>query len=354
MNKSAYSDFGAAIQMVLDSLEIGLVIFDRNYHIQYATSFTKRFLDLTAKVDQGLAWGADSKVNWTQILAEVLNQGQIARFHSVRYHRDDRFLRLDITCCPLRQINGSITGGAVLIKDVTQEAAHENELIQTERLISLGKIAGKVAHELNNPMDGILRYLNLAIRVLEQDDIDRAKEFLFQSRNGLLRMINILSELLEFSRNTHQTMESSPLDRIVEDSIGLMHTCLAGLSFDFIRRYEGVAPKIRNDGLVQVFNNLIKNAADAMQGKGHLTISIEKTDSDWKVHFQDTGPGVPPEMAEAIFQPFFTTKSQGRGSGLGLAICRDLVEKHNGSISVRCPQEGGSIFTVSIPNTATS
>lgn len=344
-------DLAAVVLPVLDCLDIGFIVFDRDCQVQFSTASAGRLILLVDKIDVSLSVGTESKVNWSQILSEVLNQGQIERFHSVRYHCNQQTKRLDITCCPVRDSEGGITGGAVVLKDVTEEAAYENEFIQTERLIALGKIAGKVAHEMNNPMDGILRYLNLAIRVLDQGDSDKAKEFLSQSRSGLLRMVNILSELLEFSRGTHQAMELSPLDKIVEDSLSAMHTHTAGLSVNVVRRYEGAVPKLRNDGLVQVFNNLIKNAADAMQGKGDLTITIERTELGWQIHFQDTGPGVPAEMTEAIFQPFFTTKAPGRGSGLGLAICKDLIEKHRGTISVRSPQGGGSIFTVSIPDT---
>ncbi len=344
-------DFSSIVLSVLDSLDIGFIVFDGDCRIQYATASATELITLTDKIDTSLSCGTEPKVNWSQFLSEVLNQGQVERFHSIRYHHNQHSKHLDIACCPIRDSHGGTIGGAVVVRDVTKEAAYENEFIQTERLISLGKIAGKVAHELNNPMDGILRYLNLALRVLDQGDTDKAREFLLQSRNGLLRMVNILSELLEFSRGTHQAMEQSPLDKIVEDSLAAMHTHIAGLSVNVVRQYEGAVPKMRNDSLVQVFNNLIKNAADAMQGKGGLTIMIKRAESSWQIHFQDTGPGIPPDLTEAIFQPFFTTKTSGRGSGLGLAICRDLIEKHQGTISVRSPQEGGSIFTVSIPDT---
>ncbi len=341
----------AAILPVLDCLSIGFIIFDKNCRVQYATQSAVQLIQLTERIDVSLSTGTESKIDWGQVLSDVLNQGQIVRFHSVRYHCNRHTKHFDIACCPVRDSEIEITGGAIILKDVTEDTAYENESIQTERLIALGKIAGKVAHELNNPMDGILRYLNLAVRVLDHGDIDKAKEFLAQSRNGLLRMVSILSELLEFSRGTHQAMEMLPLDKIVEDSLSAMHTHLVGLSVKVVRQYEGPVPKMRNDSLLQVFNNLIKNAADAMQGKGGLTITIERTDSDWRIHFQDTGPGVPPEISEMIFQPFFTTKSSGRGSGLGLAICKDLIEKYHGTISVHSPQGGGTLFTVSIPDT---
>lgn len=345
--------FGAAIEPVLDSLGIGVVVFDKDCRKLHATASANRLINLSDRIDQCLPAGTESKINWPRVLSEVVNKGQVSRFHSVRYHYADQMIRLDISCCPIRDPDNKITSGAVIIQDVTSQAAHENELLQTERLISLGKIAGKVAHELNNPMDGILRYVNLAVRVLDQGEVEKAKEFLFQSRNGLLRMINILSELLGFSRGTHQAMELLPLDRIVEDSIVLMHTHLTGITVNLVREYQGHAPKMRNDGLLQIFNNLIKNASDAMQGVGQLTITVQAISTDWLISFKDTGPGIPSDLEEMIFEPFFTTKAPGRGSGLGLAICKDLIEKYHGTISVCSPQDGGSVFTVSIPTTST-
>jgi len=221
--------------------------------------------------------------------------------------------------------------------------------LQADRLIAMGKVAGKVAHELNNPMDGILRYLNLAMRVLEHGDINKAQEYLRQSRTGLLRMVHILGELLEFSRSSSQAMEPAPLDKIVQDALSAMTSAMSGIEVQILRKYEGQALQMRNDSLFQVFCNLIKNACDAMQGKGRLTITIEQSDTDWLISFLDAGSGIPPELRESIFQPFFTTKTAGKGVGLGLAICKDLVEKHKGTISVHCPAEGGSLFTVRLP-----
>lgn len=334
---------------IAESVNSGFILFDAEFNIHYCSPIADRYIERCGAIDLSLAAGTDSKVNWKQVLSDIFEQRRVTRLTAVRYCFQRKNRLLDILCIPILDAQGCVSYGAVVLDDVTDTTLRENAMIQGERLISIGKVAGKVAHELNNPMDGILRYLNLAIRVLEQGNGEKARDYLIQSRNGLMRMVGIISELLEFSRGTHQAMEPASLDRIVDNALGMMSGVLAGIEVCVEKHYDGQALMMRNDNLCQVFCNLIKNAADVMEGNGSLTITIGQDGTDWVVRFQDTGPGVPPELMTAIFQPFFTTKTSGRGTGLGLAICKDIVEKHHGTISVECPPAGGSIFTVRLP-----
>jgi signal transduction histidine kinase len=342
-------DLSLLLPSILDFLGIGLIVFDRNLEIRYSTPSSNRLLTLKDRIDQSLDAAAESKVDWKTLLEHLLAGYQPLKLAPIRTSKDGNNRILNLSCVPIRTQDDQIMGGAVVVEDITEKTSRENELSQAERLITIGKIVGKVAHELNNPMDGILRYLNLALRIIEQGDIEKTKEYLQQSRTGLLRMVHILSELLEFSRSPGQAMEPAPLDSIIQDALSATASAIAGIDVQIIRNYEGQALSMRNDNLFQVFCNLIKNACDAMHGKGHLTISIEQTGEKWQVSFLDSGPGIPAELRNSIFQPFFTTKASGKGVGLGLAICKDLVEKHKGSISVSCPDTGGSLFTVQLP-----
>jgi C4-dicarboxylate-specific signal transduction histidine kinase len=342
-------DLSSLFASILDFLGIGLIVFDRNLEIRYSSAHAGRLLKLKDRIDQSLDAATDSKVDWKTLLEHPLADNQQVRLATIRTSVDGNNRILNLSCVPIRTPDELTLGGAVVVEDITEKISRENELSQAERLITMGKVAGKVAHELNNPMDGILRYLNLAMRILEQGDIEKAKEYLRQSRTGLLRMVHILSELLEFSRSSSQAMEPAPLDTIVQDALSATASALTGIEVQIIRKYQGQALSMRNDSLFQVFCNLIKNACDAMQGKGRLIITIEQTSENWLISFLDTGPGILPELRESIFQPFFTTKPSGKGVGLGLAICKDLVEKHKGTITVHCPDEGGSLFTVRLP-----
>jgi signal transduction histidine kinase len=242
-----------------------------------------------------------------------------------------------------------------------EKADIQRQLADTERLATLGKLTSKVAHELNNPMDGILRYINLTMRIVElvgakhpavarQENLEKAKEYLTQCRQGLMRMVQIVSELLEFSRSTHTLFEHTKIEQILEDAIKTMNTRAETSNVRILSSYAPGIPEVRSGNLFQVFCNLIKNALDAMPDGGQLTISTRlAADNTVVVEFRDTGAGFAPENAKVIFEPFFTTKDKGKGTGLGLAICKDIIERYNGRITAENAPGGGSIFTVYLP-----
>jgi signal transduction histidine kinase len=224
-----------------------------------------------------------------------------------------------------------------------------------ERLISMGRLASKVAHELNNPMDGILRYINLTMRIAEQEHLEKAKEYLTQCRRGLMRMVEIVSELLEFSRSSYPPFEQVKIEQIIEDAVKTMNAGAEALNVRITLNCATGLPEIRSGNLFQVFCNLVKNALDAMPDGGQLKISTHlAADNTIIVEFRDTGAGFAMENANVIFEPFFTTKDKGKGTGLGLAICKDIIERYNGRITAENAPEGGSIFTVYLPITAKS
>ncbi|MHC4509818.1 MAG: sensor histidine kinase, partial [Planctomycetota bacterium] len=240
-------------------------------------------------------------------------------------------------------------GGAAIIEDVTEKVNVQRQLANAERLASVGRHASRVAHELNNPLDGILRYINLAIRMVEQERLEKPKEYLTQCRQGLMRMVQIVSELLEFARSTYTPLEHVKVEQIVEDALKTMESRAEASNVRIVRNYTLGLPQVANGNLFQVFCNLAKNALDAMVNGGELRISTRSTaDNTLTVEFRDTGTGLPPD-AQAVFEPFFTTKADGKGTGLGLAICRDIVESHHGRITAENAPGGGSIFTVHLP-----
>ncbi|NLH15010.1 MAG: hypothetical protein GX455_00380 [Phycisphaerae bacterium] len=260
----------------------------------------------------------------------------------------NRFLRLTWMAIHEPDTN-RIVGGAAIAEDISSETSLRSQVAQSQRLASIGKIAAKVAHELNNPLDGILRYINLAIRILDLGQIDKAKEYLLRSRSGLMRMVQIIGEMLELSRDHMVTIERSPLDRILQEAIAAMETRKGKVRIELSCLAPQPLPLYRSDNLFQVFCNLIKNALDAMIDEGQLLITIRQIEQSLDIAFRDTGTGFPPEHAETIFQPFYTTKGFGRGTGLGLAICRDIVGKLRGQITATNNPEGGSTFTVRLP-----
>lgn len=232
----------------------------------------------------------------------------------------------------------------------TEKAGTQQQSDDTERLATIGKLASKVAHELNNPLDGILRYINLTLRTIEQENLEKPKEYLIQCRQGLMRMVQIVSELLEFSRSTHASLEHAKIEQLIEDAIKTMASSVEASNVQVSTNYDPNIPQIRAGNLFQVFCNLIKNALDAMPDGGELNIRTSLVADDTAVvEFRDTGIGFARKDAEAIFEPFFTTKDKSKGTGLGLAICKDIIERYHGKITAENAAGGGSVFTVYLP-----
>jgi C4-dicarboxylate-specific signal transduction histidine kinase len=164
-------------------------------------------------------------------------------------------------------------------------------------------------------------------------------------------MARIITDMLDCSRRSCMTSESMPVDKLLDDALRAMHNCLRNVQVRGIPKDGSPLPHFKGDALFQVFCNLIRNASDAMNGSGTLTIAIGRDEHNWRIDFQDTGPGFGALSPEDLFKPFFTTKAPGRGTGLGLSICKDILEKLGGHLQARNVPEGGACFSVILPGT---
>lgn len=344
--------FDSLCKSLANSMRFGFVSFDRKLHIVDYTPLVSDWVHLKPSIDETIAEGTDANVwkSWKELLQSALAAKQKAEFGTVEYTRNNQQKLLNITCIPfIDPISDTVIGGTIAFYDITEKMSVEQELAHAERLIAIGKVAGKVAHELNNPLDGILRYVNLSLRTIEKGCPEKATDYLLHCRTGLQRMGQIITELLEYSRSTHLAFETSAVDRLLEEALRSLEHPLRNIEVRFVREHTDSIPYFKSDALFQVFCNLIKNAADAMEGKGRLTITLRQTTRDWQVEFLDTGTGFDPNTIDDLFKPFYTTKPQGHGTGLGLAICKDILIKLNGRITAQNAPEGGGIFTVHLP-----
>jgi signal transduction histidine kinase len=285
-------------------------------------------------------------------LWEAISERKTVEFDEVSYTSGNGTKLLRIVCAAAERAHA--TGGLIgiaVIEDVSEKAEIQRKLSDAERLAVIGRRASRVAHELNNPLDGILRYINLTMRFVEGENLDKPREYLTQCRRGLMRMVQIIGELLEFSRSTYTPSEHVKIDQVIEDAIKPMEPRASSLNVRISRKYALGLPPVRSGNLFQVFCNLAKNALDAMPEGGELRISTRPApDNMIVVEFRDTGAGLPEGGGKAIFKPFFTTKDKDSGTGLGLSICRDIIESYRGRITAEnAPEEGGAIFTVYLP-----
>lgn len=225
----------------------------------------------------------------------------------------------------------------------------EEQLRQAEKLSELGLMAAGIVHELNNPLTAVLGYSQLILQELEKDDPHRQDVQKIES--ATLQCRKIIQGLLKFSRQEEPRFALVDINDIVEDSIDAVAHQFKFAGIGIIKNLTPNLDKIFADKnqLEEVFVNIINNAKDATPPGGTLTVSTESVKNEIKVKFADTGIGIPKEVMNKIFNPFFTTKQPGEGTGLGLSVAHGIVKKHNGRIKVESEVGKGSTFTVILP-----
>ncbi|MGQ9652535.1 MAG: GNAT family N-acetyltransferase [Thermodesulfobacteriota bacterium] len=224
------------------------------------------------------------------------------------------------------------------------------QLLHSEKLASLGKLAAGVAHEINNPLGGILIYANL---LLEQEREEATKKDLQEIIEQTLRCKEIVQGLLNFARKTGEEKVPTQLNEALEKCVSLMEKQALFHNIKVEREFQADLPPILADPsqINQVFTNLIVNAAQAMDGKGRLLLRTwsEGTPTEVHVEVSDTGVGIPEQHLPRIFDPFFSTKAVGKGTGLGLSIAYGIVKRHGGEFQVRSRVGQGTTFHVKFP-----
>lgn len=228
---------------------------------------------------------------------------------------------------------------------------HQKTLL--EKYANVGKLAANLVHEINNPLDGVIRYTNMAIYLLEQADPKSVtKEYLMEVKKGLSRIANITKSLIDFSQlvNSKQpeAKEYVDVNSLLDETIANLKDKIPG-GVTINKHYTRHKLHIQDIGLSRVFVNIIRNAVEAMPEKGTLDITTSLNDSNVEIIFKDTGSGIPNDIQHSIFEPFFTTKGKEQGMGLGLAICKEIVDRYHGNINVASCFGRGSIFTIEIP-----
>jgi two-component system NtrC family sensor kinase len=227
--------------------------------------------------------------------------------------------------------------------------AHQ-QLARTEKLTALGEMAAGVAHEINNPLGGILLYSNLVLEDIPPDSPAREnmQKIIYQTN----RTKRIVQGLLDFARTPTGEMLPLNINSVIESSLSLVKDQSMFHGIEINTRFAEDLPEVTGDKsrLEDVFLNLFINAADAMKGGGTLTITtMQGTDNSVKILISDTGKGIEEKDLPHIFEPFFTTKEPGQGTGLGLPIAYGIIRKHNGSIDAESEPGKGTTFIVSLP-----
>jgi two-component system NtrC family sensor kinase len=264
----------------------------------------------------------------------------------------------------LGEINQFTQNLETKVEERTQQLqAAQRKLLQSDRLASLGELSASVAHEINNPVSGVLNLSMLLQRMLKDDGIPRERipefrQYLGQVTSETARVGRIVSDLLAFSRRGKPQRAPSDLNRILRMTLSLVEhkMKLSDVAVETMLCDDLPAPPCDPSQIQQVVLNLVLNAAEATQSKTErrVTVSTAKGDGVVLLRVSDNGEGIPLENLARIFDPFFSTKPEGKGVGLGLAVSYGIIEAHGGEIEVKSVVGEGTTFTVSLPLVATA
>jgi signal transduction histidine kinase len=230
----------------------------------------------------------------------------------------------------------------------------EEQLIQAEKLSSLGQMAASIAHEINNPLAGVLVYIRLIAKRLTGGTLARDETLDMLSKMGreIDRSARIIRNLLDFARPSELSLGDVDVNQLIADALDLVgHRATLG-RIELVVALDEDAPKVYadSDQLRQVLVNLTLNAIQATPPGGRVTVRTGRADGgSLRVEVEDTGHGISEANRAKLFTPFFTTKEKGEGVGLGLAVAKGIIEKHAGAITVRSAEGEGTTFTLTLP-----
>ena len=249
---------------------------------------------------------------------------------------------------------GNLKGAVFVANDIRQKKIEEENRIHTEKMRALGTMTAGMAHELNNPMMGIIGFAEYCRK--HTDAEDKRYEILGDIERETRRCIDIVQNLLTFSRHgkkTQEVLEEISLETIMERVLKLLSYRIERERVSIARNYArpSTPVNINGESIQQVFLNLLVNALDAMDGRETKQISIEiRTDeSDVLVELTDTGSGIKQEDLASMFDPFYTTKPLGKGTGLGLSTSLGIIKSHTGTIGCTSTVDVGTTFSVRLP-----
>ena len=230
----------------------------------------------------------------------------------------------------------------------------KQQLVQSQKLSSLGALTSTIAHEFNNILTAIMNYATFALR---GDDPKRMRKSLEKILGASERACTITTDILGYARERDDRITSTSLCQLMDEALSLIERELGKSGIAYQKHYEACAEAAVNANQIQqVFLNLLINARQAMPAGGTLSVRIDRDPSNhmWRAAVADTGVGIAEENVQRIFDPFFTTKvaptDTGRGgNGLGLSVCKDVIESHGGRIDVESHLGDGTVFTVWLP-----
>lgn len=345
-------------ESIIQSIGSGIIIAEMNDTITYINKAGERMLGFSKEELTGKPFNIFGLKEKQSAIPSFLNNPDDldTRKEGWMKKKDHTEFPVGFTINNHLSIRGERIGKIVVFRDLTNVYKIQEEILRMDRLVSLGKLASGIAHELRNPLAGIKTTAQALSEEMSGDDSRR--EYLNRITKEIDRLNDLLKTFFSFAKPQKLNLVHCQIKDVINEIIPFLIKEIADKGIRFIETYHPQLPKIKVDKtqMHQVFLNLFLNAIQAMPSGGELKIEatpIHSISSDgfkqnfMKVVISDSGRGIPPHIVHKIFDPFFTTKS--KGIGLGLSITYQIIKKHGGTIKVESQWEQGTSFIINLP-----
>lgn len=347
------------LQAVFDAIGDSIVIYDAHGNVEYRNHITPRFFPKETLVGlscKALFHPEQKSAPDSCPVGQALKGNTVQlSFSSAGAGGESRYF--DVSATPIADPTGK-NRALLFIRDVTEKRHQEIRLVQSEKMSSIGLLAAGVAHEINNPLTSVAGYAEALLRRFrESPDLttdERLNDFphyLDVIVREVYRCKGIINSLLSFSRKSEGLMGTIDVNQLIQEVMELIRHMARSEEVEIVKSLQSDLSAVSGDAaaLRQVFMNLVMNALHAVEEGGRVEISSVQEGQEVVVRVKDTGTGIPDDVLEQIWTPFFTTKDVGQGAGLGLAVSYNIVQKHHGVIEVESREGEGSQFSVRLP-----
>lgn len=326
---------------IIESAPLGIVTIDALLRVKYwnkgmeTITGIKKAVTINRSIQPLLPW--INRTTWMQ------NRPQ----EMVVQTPTQQTIKINIS--PFKDPSG---GFVVILENITEKKKMEEQLLQTSKLASLGKLTAGISHEIGNPLASISSLVQelSSLEMNSLEDADFSAEALKTINSHIERIAKTVRSLGDFARISSSEKTAGNISEILDRTVNLVKYDKRFKNIKLTTDIEPVQPfKLNPDQIQQVFLNLMLNALDAMPGGGTLDVSIKNGGAFVEIAFSDTGTGIEDSVIDRIFDPFFTTKPLGKGTGLGLSICYGIIKEHHGVINVKSRQGGGTTFVIKLP-----
>jgi PAS domain S-box-containing protein len=282
--------------------------------------------------------------------------GKLTSFPILHRRKDGELIEGDLSASIIYDEEKKEIASVGIFKDLRERLGMERELqktqqalLQSEKLAAMGRLTSQIAHELNNPIYGIMNTLELLKTEIPPES--KRRKILELSLSETQRLAEMLRNMLSFSKPEEEKRRPIKMNELIEGILLVMEKQMRESNIKVETAFDDEIPEVMasTNQMRQVMLNILKNAKEAMPKGGTLTVRTSKEDKNVLIHIQDTGVGIPEEIRDKIFEAFFTTKQKVKGVGLGLSVCYGIIKDHGGEIKAESEEGQGTTFKIRLP-----